>query len=162
MNTVKSTSEILAFKFLNRNVNNVRVNWAIEMLMAGFDSENLLYLAGENEHTNQFELQKIANKALDELNLKYSDRETVIANYVCYLLDEAITGKRSYELVLTILKNLCSELNYESSLYDFYSLYYAQDDLKYSTHQWYWENADRDNINQIIKDYFYKRKDSCT
>ncbi|SCY97793.1 hypothetical protein [Flavobacterium caeni] len=162
MNTVKSTSEILAFKILNRNVNNVWINWAIEMLMAGFDSENLLYLAGENEQTNQFELQKIADRALNELKLDYSDREIVIENYICYLLDEAILEKRSYESVLKNLKDLCIELDYESSLYDFYSLYYAQDDLKYSTHQWYWENANRENINQIIKDYFYKRKASCT
>ena len=162
MNTVKSTSEILAFKILNRNVNNVWINWAIEMLMAGFDSENLLYLAGENEQTNQFELQKIADRVLNELKLDYSDRERVIENYICYLLDEAILKKRSYESVLKNLKDLCIELDYESSLYDFYSLYFAQDDLKYSTHQWYWENANRENINQIIKDYFYKRKASCT
>lgn len=132
------------------------------MLSAGFYTENLLYLAGENEHTNQFELQKIASRALDELGLDYSDREIVVRNYICYLLDEAISEKQSYESVLRYLKDLCIDLDYESSLYDFYSLYFAQHDLSYSTHQWYWENANRENIDQIIKDYFHKRKNNCT
>lgn len=158
MNPVKSTSEILAFKVLNRSVDNVWVNWAVEMLIAGYDSENLLYLAGENEKTNQFELQNIANKALTELNLDFSNEEMVINNYVCYLIDQAISKERSYESVLENLKNLCIELDYASYLYDFYSLFYAQEDLKFDTHQWYWDNADRENINQIIEDYFLKRK----
>ena len=161
MNIVKSTSEILAFKVLNRNVNNVWINWAVEMLMEGYSSENLLYLAGENEQTNQFELQKIADRTLKELELDYSDHDKVVENYICFLLDEAISERRNYKSVLKNLKDLCIELDYESSLYDFYSLYFAKEDLEYSTHQWYWENANRENIDQIIKDYFHKRKNNC-
>ncbi len=161
MNTVKSTSEILAFKTLNRRVDKVWINWAVEMLMAGYDSENLLYLAGENENTNQFELQEIADKALKELQLDFSDQEKAIKDYVCYLIDEAILGKRSYEAVLNRLKDICIELRYVPYLYDFYSLYYAQEDLRYDTNQWYWENANRENINQVIENYFMKRKKDC-
>lgn len=162
MNLVKSTSEILAFKVLNRNVNNVWINWAIEMLIAGYNSESLLFLAGENENTNQFELQNLANKTLDELGLDFSDKDKVINDYVYYLIDEAILGKKSYLSVLRALKDLCVELGYISFLYDFYSLYYAQEDLKFYTHQWYWKNANRENINQIIIDYFFKRKNERT
>lgn len=161
MNLVKSTAEILAFKVLNRNVNNVWINWAIEMLIAGYNSESLLFLAGENEKTNQFELQNLANKTLEELGLDFSDKENIIKSYVCYLVDEAILEKKSYLSVLKILKDLCIELAYESYLYDFYSLYYAHEDLKYDFHQWYWDNADRENINQVIEDYFLKRKNEC-
>lgn len=162
MNTVKSTSEILAFKVLNRSVDNVWINWAVEMLMAGYNSENLLYLAGENENTNQFELQSLANKALSELKLDFSNEEKIINDYVCYLIDKAISKEKSHEYILEILKNLCIELEYASYLYDFYSLFYAQEDLKYDTHQWYWENADRENINQVIENYFLKRKAECS
>ena len=161
MNSVKSTSEILAFKILNRNVNNVWINWAVEMLTAGYNSESLLFLAGENEKTNQFELQNLANKTLEELGLDFSNQEKVIKNYVCFLVSEAILGNKSYLSVLTTLKDLCIELDYETYLYDFYSLYYAQEDLKYDTHQWYWDNANRENIKQIITDYFLKRKNEC-
>lgn len=161
MNTVRSTSEILAFKILNRNVDTVWINWAVDMLIAGHSSESLLYLAGENEKTNQFELQNLANKTLNELALDYSNYEKVIKDYVCYLLDKAILKEKKYTSVLETLKNLCVELDYDSSLYDFYSLYYAWEDLKYDDHQWYWDNATKKNINQIIEDYFNKRKSEC-
>jgi len=54
MKSVKSTTEILAFKALNRDINKTWVDWAVEMLMAGFDTENLTILAGEFEPFNQF------------------------------------------------------------------------------------------------------------
>jgi len=161
MNTVKSTLEILAFKMLNRNVNTVWINWAVEMLIAGHNSESLLYLAGENEKTSQFELQELAHRTLNELALDYSNHEKVIKDYVCYLLDKAILKERDHISVLETLKNLCIELDYDSSLYDFYSLYYAWTDLKYAEDQWYWDNATKLNIDQIIEDYFNKRKGEC-
>ena len=60
--------------------------------------------------------------------------------------------------VLDLLKDLCIELDYESYLYDFYSLYFAKDDLSYSDNQWYWTGADKNNIDTIIRDYFTKWK----
>lgn len=42
MKPVKSTAEILALKALNRDINKTWVDWAVEMLMAGFDTENCI------------------------------------------------------------------------------------------------------------------------
>ena len=58
--------------------------------------------------------------------------------------------------VLTILKDICIELDYDKNLYDFYSLYFAKDDLLYSDNQWYWDGANKKNIDKIIIDYFTK------
>ncbi|WP_447635957.1 hypothetical protein [Flavobacterium microcysteis] len=158
MNHVKSTSEILAFRVLNRNIDSVWINWAIGMLEEGYMSENLLYLAGENDKTNQFILQDIANKALVELGIDWSDKEKVINGYIGYLIEEALSGNRSYESVLENLKDLYEELENVSYLQDFYLLYFAQDDLKYEPHQYYWDNATKENITQVVEDYFIKRK----
>jgi len=161
MNYVKSTAEILAFKTLNRNVNNVWINWAVEMLMEGFNSQSLLFLAGENEKSNQFELQRLAENTLKELGLDYSNEDKVIKKYVCYLLDEAITGNKTFKSVLSSLKELYYEVQNDSLLLDFYLLYFAHEDLEFDTIQNYWDNATRENIDQVTKEFFIKRKSEC-
>ncbi|MFZ4464691.1 MAG: hypothetical protein ACOYN5_12650 [Bacteroidales bacterium] len=56
MISVKTTAEILAFKALNRNIDKTWVDWAVDMLIAGYDTENLTILAGESEPFNQFQM----------------------------------------------------------------------------------------------------------
>lgn len=154
MKPVKSTAEIVAFKVLNRDINKTWVDWAVEMLVAGFDTENLAILAGEFEPYNQFQLQDLTTKVLNELQLDFSDKDQTIKNYACYLIDKSLNNEHDSFKVLDILKDICIELDYEKYLYDFYSLYFAKDDLSYSENQWYWEGATRENIDKIIRDYF--------
>lgn len=158
MKPVKSTAEVLAFKALNRDINKTQVDWAVEMLMAGFDTENLAILAGEFEPYNQFQLQNLTTKVLDELQLDYSDKDQTIKNYACYLIDKSLNGELDNFKVLDTLKDICIELDYEKYLYDFFSLYFAKDDLSESENQWYWDGATRENIDQIITDYFVNWK----
>jgi hypothetical protein len=161
MKPVKSTAEILAFKALNRDINKTWVDWAVEMLMAGFDTENLAILAGEFEPYYQFQLQDLTTKVLNELQLDYSDKEQTIKNYACYLIDKSLDGELDNFKVLDILKDICIELDYERYLYDFYLLYFTKDDLYYSENQWYWDGATRENIEKIITDYFISWKTNC-
>ena len=160
MKPIESTVEILAFKALNRNIDESWVTWAVDMLIAGFDTVDLAILAGENEPYNQFQLQSLTNKILDELHLDYSDKGKTIKNYVCYLIDKALNNEIDTFKVLGILRDICIELDYEKYLYDFYSLYYAKEDLLESDNQWYWEGADKNNIDSIIIDSFNKWKDN--
>jgi hypothetical protein len=163
MNPVKATIEILAFKVLNRDINEKWIDWALEMMEAGFHTEHLAILAGEREPFNQFRLQDIATKALAELRLDYSDNEAIIKDYVCYLLDLSLNEEVDLLRILEILKDLYNELDWESSLRDFYFLYWAKEDLLYSETQLYWEGATRGNIDSIIKDYFlnWKKKNQA-
>lgn len=161
MKPVKSTAEILAFKALNRDIDKSWIDWAVDMLMAGFDTENLTILAGESEPFNQFEIQELVDKVLAELQLDYLDKDRTIKNYACYLIDKSLNGELDNFKVLDILKDIFIELDYEKYLYDFYSLYFAKDDLSYSENQWYWEGATRENIDKIITDYFKTWKTNC-
>lgn len=154
MKPIDSTAEILAFKMLGRNVNKKWIDWAYAMICAGFDTENLVILAGEMEPYNQYELQRLAEKVFKELNLKWDDRELVYKNYIYYLVNAALSGKMNTLVVLDMLKEIYMELNYKSSLSYFYMLYYAYDDLKYSNLQYYWDGATRENIDEIINAYF--------
>lgn len=154
MQPIPSTAEILAYKALNRSVNETWVNWAVDMMMAGFETESLVILAGIMPFYNQFELKVLTDKVFDELNLDYSDAHKAVKNCASFLIAQCLKGEKNYYSVLGTLKNLCIELDYDKDLYDFYSLYFAKDDLLTSENQWYWIGADRSNIDGIIKEYF--------
>jgi hypothetical protein len=156
MKPVKSTYEILAYKVLNRSVDKKWTDWATEMLQTGFETESLIILAGESEPFNQFEMQSLTTKVLDELHFDYSDKEKVIKSYVSYLIDESLSGRIKPKRVLMELKDLYNELNQEKYLQDFWLLYFAKVDLEETTVQWYWEGAHHGNIDQIIDDHFKK------
>lgn len=154
MKYIKSTYEVLAFKVLNRDVTDVWIEWAIQMIVIGHETEHLLVLAGASKPFNQFYLQDLTSKVFQELYLDISSQERVLRNYSAYLVSKALNGTRSYRDVLRGLTDVCIELDYEKFFFDFYKLFYALDDLDYSEAQWYWPNATRENIKAVITEYF--------
>jgi hypothetical protein len=127
---VKSTSAILAYKALARNVDKFWVDWAVEMLMNGFDSEYLIILAGISAPYDQFELQPLAEKVFDELGLDYSDKQLTIKNYVAYLCETGLEENLNRDSTLKILREF-RDLDYDYLQY-FYCLYYGVADLQYN------------------------------
>ncbi|HEX7904411.1 MAG TPA: hypothetical protein VF487_11060 [Chitinophagaceae bacterium] len=154
MEFIDSTYKILALKSLHRSVDEKWAEWAIDMLTTGFDSEHLRILAGIEKPYNQFYLQDLTDKVFKELNLDYSKQEEVIRNYTYYLVSEVLNGKNHLFIVLRLLKDMYEEIDYQKEYQDFYLLYWAKDDLENSNVQWYWPDADRNNIDKVILDYF--------
>ena len=70
---VPSTAEILVYKQQNFNINTQWKDWALEMLMAGYETENLFILAGEDIHCNPFEFTELTDKIFEELHLNEID-----------------------------------------------------------------------------------------
>lgn len=151
---VESTYKIVTWKCLNRSVDEKWSDWAVEMMSKGFETEHLIELAGISKPYNQFELKELTDKVFEELNLDYKNQDKIIVDYASFLLKQGLKNKKRTLSILTELKNLCIELDYETKLYDFYSLFFAMDDLTYSENQCYWNGADRNNIDQICTDYF--------
>lgn len=154
MKPVESTAEILYLRMLNRSVDKRWGDWAYEMLVAGFDSESLVMLAGEAEFYNQFEMQTMADKAFSELNLKWDNREKVSMDYVRYLVKKALAGEKQVGIVLDSLKEGYLGWDYERVLQDFALLFWAKEDLDYCGEQYYWEGATKENIDKIAIEYF--------
>jgi hypothetical protein len=152
------TARILMNKALNHNIDESWIDWAITMIEAGFESENLYILAGVTKPYNQFELQELTNRVLSDLNLDYSERSSVVKNYVYYLILTSVNKPETYYHTLRELKCICQELDMDKEYMDFYLLYYAKDDLLVSVNQWYWEGADRGNVDKIITDQFVNWK----
>ena len=158
MKPIKSTIEILAFKSLGRPIDKLWVNWAVEMLMAGFETENLIILAGESSPYDQSELQVLTEKIFNELDINYSDKEKIINDFVCYTIDKALNKEVDSFKVLSILTDIYVELDYQTDYKDFYFLHYAKEELDEMGTQWYWEGADKSNIDQIVETTFIKWK----
>ena len=163
MHPVKSTAEILAYKVLGESVDERWTSWALEMLEAGFETEHLLILAGENPPYNQFYLAELTNRVFEELGLEYSNKDRVLDQYIYYLIDKALSGEIDKMEVLSTLKDTYVDNEYDSRFQDFYLLYYAKDELEEFDHQFYWDRADRKNIDQVILKYFenWKKKNEA-
>ena len=156
MKPVESTYEILAWKYLNKSVDEKWSDWAVEMMMAGYETEHLIELAGIEKPFNQFELHELIEKVFLELNLDYKNQDKIVTNYVTFLAKGVLNGSRDMLKTLRDLKDLYIALDYDSKLYGFYSLYFAREDLNHDTVQWYWKGADRTNIDKICTDFFTK------
>ena len=152
MEPVKSTAEILYLKITNRTNNKNWVDWAVEMLLAGFDSDYLAVLANQNDP--YFQNQDLIEKVLGELSLNYSDKDNITKNYLFYLVDRVLNNEMSSDVALSIISNICLDLNCPDYLMNFYLLHWANDNLRYENYQEYWPGATRDNIESCIRGYF--------
>jgi hypothetical protein len=64
----------------------------------------------------------------------------------------------STKAVLSTLRDLCRDRDYDNELYSFYALAYAKQELEEDGVQFYWEGANNDNIVSIIESEFNEWK----
>jgi len=130
------------------------VDWAIEMMRLGYDSEYILILAGLSKPTNRFETARYIDAALTELDLEPKTGQEAIVSYSYYYINQIANGIRvKYNLAKVC--DLCIQLDMERSIFDFYLLHWAWTDIDWPNNnglQWYWDGADKDNIEQITID----------
>ncbi len=152
MHKVKLTYKVLYDKAHHQHNAEDWIDWALEMMDAGYESEHLFILAGMPLSSNRFELDVIINKTLKELSLDKSSHKEIINSYIYYLASEALEGKLPTATVLDKLRDLCRDKNYDEQLLPFYLLAFAREDLKEQGVQFYWEGADQSNIDFIIRE----------
>lgn len=140
---VASTAEILVYKQQNININAQWKDWALEMLMAGYETENLFILAGEDIHCNPFEFAELTDKIFEELHLNEIDSNSIIILYSLFIVKSVIQSpdKNKVSAALNKLEQECINNEYNTFLYDFYLLSNAIDELKALGEQWYWNDA---------------------
>jgi hypothetical protein len=96
MKEVVSTYKVLMKKAFNEDIDECWVEWALEMMEAGYESDNLYILAGISKPYNQFELQELTYKVIADLYLETSDKSLTIRNYVYYILSTTINEPNKY------------------------------------------------------------------
>jgi hypothetical protein len=143
------TSKVVAYSIMPNYDMNECVDWAFQMVELGYDSENLIILAGLSKPTDYFEAGKYVASALKELNLAPLTGDSAIVSYASYYVAKIAAG----ELVkqnIAMLSSICIELGYPMSIFDFYLLHFAWSDLDTGyVVQSYWDGATSENIEQL-------------
>lgn len=147
-------------KSIISDIDETWVDWAIEMMQAGFEADSLRRFAGISKPYNQFGLHDLTSNVLKDLNLDFSDKNKTVGIYAYYLVCNTVDEPEKYLETLRELKNLCIDFNMEEEYKSFYLLYFAKSDLMESEDQWYWEGANRKNIDDIIREQFGAWKDN--
>ncbi|MDZ4402873.1 hypothetical protein [Prosthecobacter sp.] len=126
------------------------IEWAVHALCHGEDTPHLRILAGLTEPVSSFEVRDYAIKTLKELNISIPTGDQAVIAYARDLIQEIANDPTLIRNNLRLLCQLCMENDYLRSIYDFYLLRWAFDDLQQAEVQWYWDGADRCNIETIV------------
>ena len=151
---ILSTYKILKDKVFDFDIDESWIEWAVEMMQAGFQVESLYQLAGISKPFNQFELQELTNSVLQDLKLEFTDKEKVVRDYVYHIISNAVDNPKLYIETLREINNIYIDLNMEQEYTQFHLLYFAKSDLLETENQWYWDGANQTNIDMIIKEQF--------
>lgn len=144
------TFKVVAFEEIEGVDPNDAIDWAIEMIELGFESRTLYVLASLEKPANFFEIVGYVKQAVKEIGLEMKVGKEAVLSYAAYYvlqIAKAINVRKN----LTELYVLSQSIEYEDSIYDFYLLFWAWDDLDYedSGNNQYWNGSTRQNIEDI-------------
>lgn len=92
-------------KAFNEDIDGTWIDWAIEMIREGYESDDLYILVGINKPYHQFELQRLTDKVFADLDLDYEDKPQMIRNYIYYIISSTKNEPSKY---LSTLKEMTS------------------------------------------------------
>lgn len=147
-----STTQILARRHRELACGSECIEWAIGLLEEGCDSPSLRILSGLTPPLNHFEIAELRERVLADLSPPELSIADPVAAYVRQFVSTAITDDRPMATTFRQVAQLAIELEYPRELQVFYNLYFAWEDLQQSDEQWYWDGADRANIDRIMRE----------
>ncbi|GGW75195.1 hypothetical protein DFQ11_1216 [Winogradskyella epiphytica] len=128
----------------------IAVNWAIDLIRQGKETENVLMLASFSQPIDRFEISTYVTNVLDDLGLEELDYESAVIAETHYHLNE-ILSDREIRKNLQSLYQLCVDNDYESGLMTFYLIYHGWDELEEMGVNYYFDGADLYNIEDELK-----------
>lgn len=126
------------------------VDWAIDLIRQGKETDNVLMLASFSEPIDRFEISPYVTNVLNDFGLEELDYKSAVIAVTHYHLNE-ILNDRQIRKNLQSLYQLCVENDYESGLMNFYLIYHGWDELEEIGVNYYFEGADLDNIEEVLK-----------
>lgn len=130
---------------------NPAIDWAIELIRNGKESENILIVASFSKPVDREEIRPYISGALRELNLKEKyEKYSIIANTHYHL--EQILNDYEIRKNLCKLYQICLNTEMDRRLMPFYLLYHGWGDLEEIGENYYYEGADINNIEDVLKE----------
>lgn len=129
------------------------IEWAIKLIEKGYSNTQIQLMSETKNTEDQIKLIGLTNEILDSLPILLGDVETIIINYVRYIILTNIEKKESKLQVLKEINQIFIEFP-NLKLCDFQTLYYAYKELKQEGSQDYWSGMTLRNKDQYIEEYF--------
>ena len=146
---IQSHKELEHFDYLKA------VDWAIDLIRQGKETENVLMLASFSQPIDIFEISPYVTNVLNDLGLEELDYKSAVIAKTHYHLNEILCD-REIRKNLQSLYQLCVDNDYESGLMTFYLIYHGWDELEEMGVNYYFEGADLDNIEEELKKEAHK------
>lgn len=128
----------------------VAVDWAIDLIQEGKETDNILMLASFSEPIEKWEISPYVTAVLDELGLNELECDDAIiaqTNFLLLKILKDIDIRKS----LRQLSQVCINNDFDNRVMNFYLLYHAWDELEEIGVNYYFEGADLDNIEEVLK-----------
>lgn len=133
------TLEILAERALTQFDSKKLVDWAVNVLELGFESENIFILAGLDFDTTE-EREEYFSKSIDDLKLEIEiekDEDKLIEKYALTIANKAIKKQISVDFAFSQMLKIVLASKYDYRYIAFYEINEDLDSLKYSDAQYF-------------------------
>jgi hypothetical protein len=145
------------------------VDWAIDIIREGKETENVLILASFSNPIEKYEISPYVTAVLNELGLEELQCDDALIAQAHFLLYKILRNEAIREN-LKSLSQLCINNNFEKRIMDFYLLNHGWRELEEIGANYYFDGADLDNIEEVLKKaakkwidkYVYEKEDSVT
>jgi hypothetical protein len=155
MKTLQEITNYLLGKQIFTNIDSKDyVDWAIQVLQNGFDSENIRILAGlDNSDTE--ERLRYFQKSLDDLNIQIpTDKNEILKDFTTRLANNVIVGLESPKVGLKIMLDIVRVSDYSARFMQFMDLDEDIDCVMYSETPLFNIGLHKDNIDEMIINEF--------
>ena len=125
------------------------IDWAIELIRNGQETENVLILASFSKPIDSDEIRPYVTGALKELNLKEKYGEFSMVAQVHYTVEQILADNEARKH-LSELYQLSLNSDFEPGLSPFYQLYHAWSSLELDGHNYYYEGVTLENIRETL------------
>lgn len=126
------------------------IDWAINMIQKGIETENMLILASFSKPVEREEIRPYVSGVLKDLNLEEKISEySVVSN--CYYHVQQIIDEYDERRNLSALYSIHLENNYPEYTSPFYLLYHGWSDLETEGFNYYYDGATLKNIKTVVK-----------
>lgn len=128
----------------------IAVDWAIELIREGKESDNVLMLASFSEPIEKYEISPYIRALLNELGLEELNCDDALIAQTHFLLIKILRNEAIREN-LQSLSQVCINSDYDKRIMNFYLLYHGWWELEDIGANYYYEGADLNNIESILK-----------
>ncbi len=128
----------------------ITVDWAIDLIREGKETENILMLASFTKPVDSREIRNYVSAVLTDLNLEEKQVDAAMLGKIHFELVEILNSCSARKNLESLYKS-CLEHDHKYGLSTFYMLYYAWLDLDEFGYQLYYEGATLENIESILK-----------